>query len=105
MQCRRKSKGNNSGRNCSNLNTLNIGNTINNGTLDGNNIDLSTEGNSCLYHAELSNSISDIALVNTSNQTLNFTEGGYSSVTVSAHGTAIQHMSATTINQTSATPS
>jgi hypothetical protein len=88
-----------------NLNTLNIGNAINNGTLDGDSLDLSDEGNSCLYHAELPNNISDIALVNTSNQTLNFNEGGYPSVTVSAHGTAIQHMAApiTTMmtNQTS----
>ena len=93
-----------------NLNTLSIGNAINNGTLDGNSLDLSDVGNSCLYHAELPNNISDIALVNTSNQTLNFNEGGrYPSVTVSAHGTAIQHMAApasttTTLktNQTSA---
>ena len=34
------------------------------------------------------------AVSNISNQTLNFNEGGYYSVTVSAHGTAIQHMSA-----------
>jgi hypothetical protein len=61
-----------------NLNTLNIGKSINNGTLDGNSLDLSEEGNSCLYHAELPINISDIALVNTSNQTLNFNEGGYS---------------------------
>ena len=70
----------------------------------GNSLDLSEEGNSCLYHAELPIDISDIALVNTSNQTLNFNEGGYSSVTVSAHGTAIQHMGAPTtmtMNQTS----
>ena len=90
-----------------NLNTLNIGNAINNGTLNGESLDLSAEGNSCLYHAELPNNISDIALVNTSNQTLNFNEGGYSSITVSAHGTAIQHMGAPatttmTTNQTSA---
>jgi hypothetical protein len=87
-----------------NLNTLNIGKSINNGTLDGNRLDLSDEGNSCLYHVELPINISDIALVNTSNQTLNFNEGGYSSVTVSAHGTAIQHMGAPTMmttNQTS----
>jgi hypothetical protein len=77
-----------------NLNTLSIGNAINNGTLDGNILDLSAEGNSCIYHAELPINISDIALINTSNQTLNFNEGGYSSVTVSAHGTAIQHMGA-----------
>jgi hypothetical protein len=92
-----------------NLNTLNIGNAINNGTLNGDILDLSDEGNSCLYHAELPNNISDIALVNTSNQTLNFNEGGYHSVTVSAHGTAIQHMgtpaTTTMTNQTSATAS
>jgi hypothetical protein len=90
-----------------NLNTLNIGKSISNGTLDGDGLDLSDEGNSCLYHADLPNNISDIVLVNTSNQTLNFSEGGYPSVTVSAHGTAIQHMAAPTAttmtNQTSAT--
>ena len=87
-----------------NLNTLNIGNAINNGTLDGGSLDLSDEGYSCLYHAELPNNISDIALVNTSNQTLNFNEGGYPSITVSAHGTAIQHIAAPTMmNQTATT--
>jgi hypothetical protein len=89
-----------------NLNTLDIGNAINNGTLDGDRLDLSAEGNSCLYHADLPNNISDIALVNSSNQTLNFNEGGYSSVTVSAHGTAIQHIAGPTMtmtNQSSAT--
>jgi hypothetical protein len=89
-----------------NLNTLDIGSAINNGTLDGNSLDLSAEGNSCLYHAELPNNISDIALVNTSNQTLNFDEGRHSSVTISAHGTAIQHLAApitmTVTNQTQA---
>jgi hypothetical protein len=88
-----------------NLNTLNIGNAINNGTLDGNSLDLSAEGTSCLYHAELPSNISDLVLVNTSNQTLNFSEGGYYSVTVSAHGTAIQHMAASETNQTLAAPS
>jgi hypothetical protein len=88
-----------------NLKTLNLGNAINNGTLNGKSLDLSAEGNSCLYHAELPNNISDIALVNTSNQTLNFNEGGYYSVTVSVHGTAIQHIAApTTTNQTSTAP-
>jgi hypothetical protein len=77
-----------------NLKTLNIGSAIRNGTLDGNNIDLSAEGKSCLYNAELPNNVSDIILANTSNQTLNLNEGGYYSVTVSAHGTAIQHISA-----------
>jgi hypothetical protein len=89
-----------------NMNTLNIGSAIKNGTLDGKGIVLSAEGSSCLYHAELPNNISDIALINTSNQTLNFNEGGYYSITISAHGTAIQHMSSTTAtNQTPATPS
>ena len=78
------------------LSTLNIGNAINNGTLDEKNLDLSAEGRSCLYHAELPNGITDVALINTSNGTLNFNEGGYS-VTVSAHGTAIQHIAS---NQT-----
>lgn len=73
------------------LNTLEIGDAINNGTLDNKNLDLSIEGKSCLYHAELPNGITDIALVNTLNRTLSFDEGGYS-VTVSAHGTAIQHI-------------
>jgi hypothetical protein len=86
-----------------NLNTLNIGKSINNGTLDGNSLDLSEEGNSCLYHAELPINISDIVLVNTSNQTLNFNEGGYHSVTVSAHGTAIQHMGEPTTMTTNQT--
>ena len=74
-----------------NLSTLNMGNAINNGTLNGKYLDLSNEGKSCLYHAQLPNGITDIALVNTSNGTLNFNEGGYS-VTVSVHGTAIQHI-------------
>lgn len=73
------------------LNTLNIGNAINNGTLDDKTLDLSAEGRSCLYHAELPNGITDIALINASNRTLIFDDGGYS-VTVSAHGTAIQHI-------------
>jgi len=73
------------------LNTLNIGDPINNGTLDEKDLDLSAEGRSCLYHAELPNGITDIALINTSNGTLNFDQGGYS-ITVSAHGTAIQHI-------------
>ncbi len=75
-----------------NLKTLDIGNAINNGTLNGENLDLSAKGRSCLYHAELPRGITDIALVNTSNGTLNFNEGGKYSVTVSIHGTAIQHI-------------
>jgi hypothetical protein len=73
------------------LNTLNMGNPINNGTLDGKDLDLSAEGRSCLYHAELPNGITDVALINTSNGALTFDEGGYS-ITVSARGTAIQHI-------------
>lgn len=88
-----------------NFKSLDIGNAIKNDTLDGKNLDLSAEGRSCLYHAELPNGTTDIALVNTSNQTLNFSEGGYPSVTVSAHGIAIQHMAAPIMtNQTSTAP-
>jgi acyl-[acyl carrier protein]--UDP-N-acetylglucosamine O-acyltransferase len=73
--------------------TLNIGQAITNGTLDGKGLDLSDEGYSCLYHTELPIGITDLALVNTSNETLNFNEGGYSA-TVTVHGTAIQHLAA-----------
>lgn len=69
-----------------NFTTLDIGNAINNGTLDGRNIDLSVEGTSCLYHGEIPNGITDIALVNTSNQTLNFDAGGYTAA-ITAHAT------------------
>lgn len=77
-----------------NLKSLDIGNAINNGTLDGKDVDLSAEGNSCLYHAELPVGITDIAIVNTSNETLRFDEGGYDSVTISVHASAIQHLAA-----------
>ena len=76
-----------------NLNSLDLGKAINNGTINGKSLDLSDEGNSCLYHSELPTGIMDIALVNTSNETLNFDRGGYS-VTVSVHGSAIQHLAA-----------
>jgi hypothetical protein len=79
-----------------NLKSLEVGKEINNGTLNGRRLDLSDEGNSCLYHALLPNGITDIVLVNTSNETLNFDRGGYS-VTVTVHGTAIQHLG---VNQT-----
>jgi len=69
-----------------NFTTVDVGNAINNGTLDGRNIDLSVEGTSCLYHGEIPNGITDIALVNTSNQTLNFDAGGYT-VAITAHAT------------------
>ena len=69
-----------------NFTTVDVGNAINNGTLDGRNIDLSVEGTTCLYHGEIPNGITDIALVNTSNQTLNFDAGGYT-VAITAHAT------------------
>lgn len=76
----------------SNLHTLNIKNAIIKGTLDGNNnLVLSELGRSCLYYAELPNGVTDIILENDSNGTLTFNERGYS-VTVSAHGRAIQHI-------------
>lgn len=72
------------------LHTLDLGKSIINGTLDGKEVSLSTRGQSCLFHSDLPNGITDIALINTSNKTLDFDSGGYS-VTVSIHGTAIQH--------------
>jgi len=76
-----------------NLKSLDVGKAINNGTLNGKSLDLSDEGNSCLYHAQLPNGITDIALVNTLNETLNFDRGGYL-VTVTVHGSALQHLAA-----------
>ena len=76
-----------------NLKSLDIGKAIKNGTLNGKSLDLSDEGNSCLYHVQLPTGITDIALVNTSKETLNFSRGGYS-ITVSVHGSAIQHLAA-----------
>jgi hypothetical protein len=77
-----------------NLNSIDIGNAINNGTLNGKYLDLSAEGKSCLYHAELPNGTTDITLANISNKTLSFDDGGYYSVTITVHGTAIQHLAA-----------
>ena len=76
------------------LNPLDIGRAISNGSLSGKYLDLSVEGKSCLYHAELPNGTTDIVLVNTSNRPLSFDEGGYYSVTITVHGTAIQHLAA-----------
>jgi hypothetical protein len=73
-----------------NLTTLDMGTAISNGTLDGNSLDLSNEGTSCLYHAAIPGNVTDIALVNTSGETLDFDQGGYS-VTVSAHATEGEH--------------
>jgi hypothetical protein len=75
------------------LKSLDLGTAINNGTLNGKSLDLSDEGKSCLYHTDIPNGITDIGLINTSNRTLDFDKGGYS-VTVSIHGTAVQHLSA-----------
>jgi len=69
-----------------NFRTLDVGNSINNGTLDGKNIKLSIAGSSCFYHGKIPNGITDIALVNTSNQTLSFETGGFSAV-ITAHAT------------------
>jgi hypothetical protein len=72
------------------LNTLDLGNAITNGTLNGKELNLSVKGQSCLFHSDLPNGVRDIVLINTSNETLDFDTGGYS-VTVTIHGTAIQH--------------
>ena len=76
------------------LNSLDNGRAISNGSLNGKYLDLSSEGKSCLYHAELPNGTTDIALVNTSNETLSFDGGAYYSVTVTVHATAVQHLAA-----------
>ncbi len=73
-----------------NFTTLDMGSAISNGTLNGNSLDLSNEGTSCLYHADIPANTTDIALVNTSDETLDFDEGGYS-VTVSAHAVVGEH--------------
>ena len=72
-----------------NFRTLDVGNSINNGTLDGKNINLSIAGSSCFYHGKIPNGITDIALVNTSNHTLSFETGGFSAV-ITAHATIIK---------------
>jgi hypothetical protein len=77
-----------------NLNSLDVGRAISNGSLNGKYLDLSAEGKSCLYHAELPNGTADIALINTSNETLSFDGGAYYSVTITVHGTALQHLAA-----------
>ncbi len=51
--------------------------SINNGTLDGNPIPLSIIGYSCLYHADIPAGTVDIAIMNTSNETLAFDNDGY----------------------------
>jgi hypothetical protein len=79
------------------LKSLDVGKAINNGTLNDKSLDLSDEGNSCLYHADLPTGITDIALVNTSNETLSFDRGGYS-VTISVHGSTIQHLANETMS-------
>lgn len=72
------------------LNSLAMGNPIINGTLDGKTFSLSKIGGSCLYHSDLPNGTNDIAVINTSNETLDFENSGYS-VTLTIHGAAIQH--------------
>jgi hypothetical protein len=77
-----------------NMKSLDIGNAIKNGTLNGKYLDLTAEGKSCLYHAELPNGTTDIVLANISNKTLSFDDGPYYSVTITVHGTAIEHLGA-----------
>jgi hypothetical protein len=81
-----------------NMNSLDIGRAVTNGTLNGKYLDLSAEGKSCLYHAQLPNGTTDIALANISNKTLNFDRAGFS-VTDSVHGSAIQHLASNEIEK------
>jgi hypothetical protein len=75
------------------LKSLDLGIPISSGMLNGKSLDLSNEGKSCLYHADLPVGITDVGLINTSNRTIDFDTGGYS-VTISIHGTAAQHLGA-----------
>jgi hypothetical protein len=72
------------------LTELNLGSPIVNGTLNGGKLSLSVKGQSCLFHSDLPTGITDVVLINTSNETLDFDSGKYS-VTISIHATAIQH--------------
>jgi hypothetical protein len=58
-----------------NLKSLDLGNAIMNGTFDGKQVSLSTRGQGCLFHADLPIGITDIVLINTSNETLDFERG------------------------------
>lgn len=73
------------------LDSLNITDPIINGTIDGEDFNLSSIGKSCLYHSELPKGLKDIALFNTFNETINFSENGGYSIALTVHGTAIQH--------------
>lgn len=72
------------------LTGLDLGNPIINGTLNGGKLSLSIKGQSCLFHAELPTDITDVVLINSANETLDFDSGEYS-VTLSIHAKAIQH--------------
>ena len=72
------------------LEALDLGNPIVNATLNGEKWNLSVKGQSCLFHSDLPIGITDVVLINTSNKTLDLDSREYS-VTVSIHGTAIQH--------------
>jgi hypothetical protein len=72
------------------LTTLDRGRAISNGALDANSLNLSNEGTSCFYHAAIPCKITDIALVNTSDETLDFDQVRYS-ITVSARAIIAEH--------------
>lgn len=56
---------------------LDLGDTVEFGTLGDVNVRLSDFGKSCLYHADLPGGISNIALLNVSDDTLSFEEGTF----------------------------
>ena len=74
------------------LKSLNVGKAINNGTLNGKKLRFIRLGKFLSLSCSVTNRYHRyLVLVNTSNETLNFDRGG-DSVTVSVHGTAIQHL-------------
>lgn len=68
-----------------------MGSARSNGVLDANSLDLSNKGTLCFYHATIPANMTDIVLVNTSDETVDSDQVGYS-ITVSAHATIAEHI-------------
>jgi hypothetical protein len=68
-----------------------MGSARSNVALDANSLDLSNKGTSCFYHATIPANITDIVLVNTSDETIDSDQVGYS-ITVSAHAAIAEHI-------------
>jgi hypothetical protein len=68
-----------------------MGSARSNGALDANSLDLSNKGTSCFYHATIPANMTDIVLVNTSDETIDYDQVRYS-ITVSAHAAIAEHI-------------